>query len=482
VKYYKNSVFSGARWTSVGNLAGQLIKFIVSIILARLLSPNDFGLLAMALVVMNFLDVFKTLGTRTALIQKKEISDELLSSVFIFNGLMGLLIFFGLFFFSPVISWLYREPRVSQIIGVMGFIFLITSFDAVPLALLNRQMRFRTIVGVELFGSIIYGLVAISLAFAGWKVWALVFGNMARSFVNTILSFIFSKWRPKLFFKWSEINSIRRFSSFLTLDQILRYFVQNSDNFIIGRFLGSVSLGYYDLAYRLFRYPISSISGSLRRVLLPAFSKKQDENNILCNQFIRACNSISLITFPLMIGICVLAGPFVNVILGQKWEASIPLIMILSPAGTLFSISAVTGIIYTTKGRTDLLFYWNLISNTIIILSFIVGLNWGVIGVASAYAISSLLIAYPSFAIPFRLINLSVNKFFKSLRPYFGSSVFMGLVLIGCRLFLEKVGFSSMIVLIICTTMGTITYTFTILIIRPPALQDLRKMLFMNSK
>ena len=370
LKHDKNSVFSGARWTSVGNVATQAIRFGVAIILARLLSPNDFGLLAMALVVMNFLDVFKTLGTRTALIQAKEISDELLSSVFFLNGSIGLLIFVGLFFFSPVIGWIYQEPRVSQIIGVMGSIFLITSFDAVPLALLHRQMCFRTIVGVELSGSITYGLVAILLAFAGWKVWALVFGSIARSFMQTILSFIFSEWRPMFFFRWSEIGRIRRFSSFLTLDQTLRYFVQNSDTFIIGRFLGSVSLGFYDLAYRLFRYPVSSISGSLRRVLLPAFSKKQDDNNILRDKFVRACDSISLITFPMMVGICVLAAPFVNTILGQKWEASIPLIMILSPAGTLFSISSVTGIIYTTKGRTDLLFYWNLFSSTFIISSF----------------------------------------------------------------------------------------------------------------
>jgi PST family polysaccharide transporter len=480
-KHDKNSVFSGVRWTSIGNVAKQIIRFGVSIILARLLSPNDFGLLAMALVVMNFLDVFKTLGTRTALIRAKEISDELLSSVFFFNGSIGLLIFIGLFFFSPVIGWIYQDPKVSQIIGIMGLIFLITSFDAVPLALLNRQMYFRTIVGIELFGSITYGVVSILLAFAGWKVWALVFGSMARSFMHTILSFIFSEWSPKLFFKWSEINKIRRFSSFLTLDQTLHYFVQNSDTFIIGRFLGSVSLGYYDLAFRLFRYPVSSISGSLRRVLLPAFSKKQDDNNILCDKFVRACSSISLITFPLMIGICVLASPFVNTILGQKWEASIPLIMILSPAGTVFSISSVTGIIYTTKGRTDLLFYWNLFSSTIIISSFLVGLIWGITGVATAYAISSILLAYPSFAIPFKLIDLSVIKFFRSLRPYFGASVLMGLVLICCRIFLEKVGFSPFVVLVVCSAIGIITYALTIIIIRPPAFQDLQKLVFLNS-
>lgn len=432
----------------------------------------------MALVVTNFLDVFKTLGTRTAIIQIEELSNDLLNSVFILNSSVGLIISVLLYLFSPLVGWIYKNPEITQVIGVLGLIFFISSFDAVPRALMNRQMNFRTITGVDITGTLTYGLVSISLAFSGFKVWSLVLGMLARSLISTILFFIHSHWRPRFKFKYDELKKIQKFSSFLSMQLMIQYFVQNSDNFIIGRVLGSVSLGYYDLAYRLFRFPVSHISGALRTVLLPAFSKSQKNDKYLREKYLRASGAIASITIPLMINFCVLAEPIIFTLFGKKWEASIPLLIILAPAGTLFSISSVTGLIYTSKGRTDLLFYWDLFYGAAIVTSFCIGVFWGINGVATAYAIASFALAYPGFIIPFKLINLSFKDFLRALIPYLKASTIMGIALFICKYIFEIFELSKPLILISCSAVSLFVYAIIIMFINPPALRDFRKLLF----
>ena len=470
-------IFSGTRWTAVGQVFVQGIRFGVFVVLARLLAPEDFGLLGMATVLTGFVGLFQSLGTTGAIIQARKLSSGLLSSLCIINVLMGLILTGGLALGGSLMALLYDTPQVAPIIQVLGLTFFISSFGLVPSALLNRDMHFDRLVQIETVTAVVQGIVAISLAYLGWKVWSLVAATITSSTVSTCLLFWASSWRFQWHFHWSEVRNVMKFSLNLTGTHIVSYLFQNTDKFIIGRFIGATSLGYYSAAYNLYMLPVQSVSRVLNRVLFPAFSRVQDDNVKLKQAFLRVAGGVALIMFPIVVGLGVVAHPFVLSILGEKWSPIIPLIVILSPVGMFNSIAMATGNIYLAKGRSDWLFWWNLGAGTAIVASYFCGLPWGIIGIVSAYAIVMIPLTYFGCVIPFRLINLPLPDLLVTIRPYaVASAVMAGLVLI-CRLVLEDIGLDPLWVLATCVMIGVVAYTSIILFQRPAALSDLVRVL-----
>ncbi|HTG04542.1 MAG TPA: oligosaccharide flippase family protein, partial [Bradyrhizobium sp.] len=195
----------------------------------------------------------------------------------------------------------------------------------------------------------------------------------------------------------------------LTGASIVNYFARNADKFLIGRFLGSQDLGYYDLAYRLMLYPLQGISAVIRRVMFPLYSRMQDDSGQFGWTYLKVASAIALISFPLMLGLTALAGPFVLTLFGPAWAPVIPLLLILAPLGALQSIVTTAGDIFTAKGRTDWALWWTIGAGLLIVLSFVLGLPWGIVGVSASYAIMFLLLTYPSLSIPLSLIGLKVR-------------------------------------------------------------------------
>jgi PST family polysaccharide transporter len=199
------------------------------------------------------------------------------------------------------------------------------------------------------------------------------------------------------------------FSLNLTGGNIFNYFARNADKFLIGRFLGSQDLGYYDLAYRLMLFPLQGISAVIGRVMFPLYSRMQDDAGQFGRAYLKVASAIAFVSFPLMLGLAVLAEPFVFTLFGAAWTPVIPLLLILAPLGAVQSILTTIGHIYTAKGRTDLGMRWTVGAGLLIVLSFVLGLPWGILGVTVSYAIMMLFLTYPGFAIPFRLIGLRVR-------------------------------------------------------------------------
>jgi len=471
-KNYRASILSGTRWTAAQQVGSQVVQMGVMVILARLLAPEDFGLLAMAMAVTRFLEVFKTLGTRAAIIQRKDLSRELLSSLFFLNCFFGILLSTLVAVAAPGVAWLYGDPRVGNILRVVGITFAITSSGLVHMALLNRAMRFERLAIIGWIETLSSGAVSISLAYAGWGVWALVAGNIARAVANTVMAWVFSPWCPRLCFHWSEVTKVARFSLFLSAYDVYLYFSRNVIIFVIGRFLGATPLGYYSIATRLFKYPLDLIMGSLRTVLFPALSSIQDDPALIRRTYLRACGGISLLILPMMAGACALASPFTLVVLGEQWIPAIPLILILAAVAPLNGLSSTVGILYMVKGRTDWLFYWQLANGTLRVLASIAGLPWGILGVTAGYGMASLVLAYPAFAIPFRLVGLKVSGLLRALAPYLGVTAAMMFLVLVTRALLEHYGFSSLWVLSVGVTVGVIAYSALILLTAPPALKD----------
>ncbi|RMF97815.1 MAG: colanic acid exporter [Candidatus Schekmanbacteria bacterium] len=454
----KSQSITGVRWSGIAQAGRQIAQLITTIVLARLLAPSEFGLISMAIVVIGFISIFKDLGTSAAVIQRRELSDELLSSIFWINTGFGtfsmLLVFLG----APLGAMLYNNPQVTPVLQALSLGFFISGFTILHQALLERSLSFGTLAKIELAAVLSGSIAGIVLALLGAGVWSLVMQILTNVTMTTVLLWFSTSWRPRLVFNWNEVKSIKNYSLNLTGFAVFNYFARNADYLLIGRYLGAQDLGYYTLAYRILLFPVKNISKVISRVMFPVYSNLQDDNQRLANIYLKVSSTIALITFPLMAGVFTLSKPFIVSLFGTKWEPVILLIMILSPVGLIQSIGTTVGAIYQAKGRTDIMFRWGLVTETCAIISFIVGLRWGVIGVAIAYAIVSFALFYPSFYIVFRLINLKVSNLIDYLYKPFLNSVVMSLLIVLFGLLISKF-VSDYLYLFLAVLFGITIYT-----------------------
>jgi PST family polysaccharide transporter len=472
------SAFGGARWSAIGRLADQAARFVTFFLLARLLAPQDFGLMAVALVVMGFLDLVRDGGTGQALIQRPLLEEGLASSVFFLNVGLGFLVAIGLALLAGPISVLYGNPDVAPLLRVLALGFLVSSWAVTPRALLIRAIRFRNVATSDLSGTFAYATVAISLALSGFGVWALVLGAVAADVASTAMFWWVSEWRPRLHFSRAEIRSIRSFSMNLSVYNVINYFLNNTDTLVISRVLGAVSLGYYSVTRRILVLPIMMMVSVMTGVLLPALARVQTDEERFRRDYLRACSGIALVAFPVAAGIGVVARPFVEGFLGAKWQPAIPIIELYAPIALLIATMYSASSIYRAKGRTDWLLMWGLLSGLSSVAAYVVGVHWGLEGLVGAYGIAVLLLFYPSYRIPFSLTTLSFSDVLIALRPYAAGTLLMALVAVGLRLLLAGWGLGPRIVCLAASAGGALTYGGFMLWMRPPALSDLLRLVF----
>ena len=468
----------GVKWASVSQMGRQIIQYTTTIILAALLTPSDFGLMAMAIVIIRFLEIFKDLGTAAAIIQNQNLSEESLSSIFWVNVGFGVLVAILVFLAAPLGAEFYNNMKVENILKVLSISFIFSSFGIVHKKLLEKELKFDLLAKIELIGVAIGAVVGITLALLEFGVWSLVFQSLAIAVITTSLLWIINSWRPKIFFSYPKIKPIISYSLNLLGYNVFNYFVRNADYLLIGKYLGERELGHYYLAYKIMLYPLQNISLVVSRVLFPIYSKIQNDNERFRKIYTKVANAISFLTFPLMIGVFALGDLFAVTFFNEKWDTALLaiLLMILAPVGLIQSIATTTGSIYQAKGKTDWMFRWGVISGVIYISGFLIGLNWGVIGVAVSYLISSIILIYPVFAIPFKLIELKVINFTKIFTHIFSFSLIMGIIVIIGKEFLIK-DFNSTTLLIVLAVFGFIIYTLLIILFNKKQVYEIKNLL-----
>jgi len=288
------------------------------------------------------------------------------------------------------------------------------------------------------------------------------------------LFWIFSTFRPLAVFRMDDVRSIFAFSANLSGFTILNYFSRNADNFIIGSFLGKTELGYYTQAYSLMLQPIQMVTGVLGRVLYPAFSQMKDDLPRFQAAYVRVCAAIALLTFPMMLGLAAVAPLVVRVWLGPKWDHTGLLLMILAPVGMLQSVGSTVGNIYTATGRTDWLLRWSIAATLVNLTAFVIGRYWGSTGVAVAYAIAALVLLYPNFAVPCKLIGLRVKTLASALAPV----LWMSLVMVaGVTAFVRFVPGRGVVELIGAVLLGIAIYGALIVRFQPSGYLDVLPLL-----
>lgn len=463
----KSDIVAGLAWTSVSTFGRRILALLANIVLARLLTPADFGLMAMAAVVLGFVDIFKDLGTGAALIQREEVSDALLSSVFWFNLAFGVLATLAAVACAPLIALAYKEPRVAPVVAGMALSFLLSSMAIVQNSMLQRELQFATLTKIEITAASVSYAVGIGAALLGHGVWSLVYLVLTNSALFLVLVWTVSSWRPRLLFIWSEFRQVMRYSLNLASFNVLFYLAQNVDNVVIGRYLGSESLGWYDLAYRLMTFPLQAISAVFGKVMLPYYSRVQDKLPQFRRAFLRVSGAIAFITFPLMLGLLAVREPFVLTVFGPRWTPVIALLALFAPLAALRSVQTTTGSIYMATGRTDLQLRWGVLSNFVTMAAIVIGLQWGVVGVAAGYTIASLLMAHISFAVPLKLIGMRIGELASGLRVTTLCSVLMlGALYLAQAALGERLGQSAALSLQI--GIGALAYAgFTCLFNRP---------------
>lgn len=474
---------AGVAWSGISTVGKQLLSILSLATVARVLGPGAYGVMGMAALLIVFISIIRDLGTGTAIIQRPAINNGLLSTLFWVNCCFGALIAVLAVATSPMIAAFFQQPQLVAILCAISISLWLNSAGIVHNSLLTRNMRFLPLAIADLGSGLAGYLTALACAYSGFGVWSLVYANIATSFVATVVYWLAAGWRPGFTFDRNELRTVTKFSLNLSGFGITNYFARNSDNLIIGKFLGPVPLGNYQVAYNLMLTPLQNVSSVIGQVTLPAFAQIQDDNERFRSAYLRSSSIIALLTFPMMAGLGIVADPLVRTILGTKWLGAISIFQVLAPVGLVQSVQSLVGAIYIAKARTDWFFRWGLYTVAVLVTAFLIGVRFGALGVAIAYcATYFVLMLVPGFLIPFSLIGLQLRDYFLALLPQTLLTLGMSIV---CWLWLHYItlyGITNNWVRLITTSLlGAILY-IAALYIRPiPAVRHIAEILSNSS-
>ncbi|PHS31229.1 MAG: colanic acid exporter [Sulfurovum sp.] len=454
----KNKVLHGVKWVTFANIFGQVLSLISIVIFAKLLSPDDFGTFAIIMIFIGFLGIFSDMGTTAALIHIQNPSKLLLSSVFYLNIFIGIVLTLAMILLSAPIATFFEDPQITDMLQIVSLNFIIVSFGVVQKALLQKSIEFKHLSLVQSVAMFIGIIVGISSAIYGLGVYSLIAQTLVSSIIGTAMIWFYTSWRPEWSFSFTEIKKIWKYTANLSVFEFINYFAQNADNFLIGKYLSSGALGVYSLAYKIMLYPLQNISRILVRVLFPAFSKLQNDNKKFRQVYLRVIFYISLVSFPIMSGLIVIADVLVDVLFGDKWQGLAMLLIILAPSGIMRSVFTTVGTIFMAKGSTDTQLKLGTINAILTVVGFIIGLNWGVNGVAFSYLIVNIIMLYPIFKISWGQIELSVKDGLAEMRPVFIISILMGLGVYFSDIFIFNTLESQLLRLILMISVGLLLY------------------------
>lgn len=416
---------SNARWLALAQLGKVGIQLISITVLARLLEPRYYGLTAIAAAVTAFASLFRDLGTTAALIQARELTEETKSTAFWISVSMGSALCLIMLTAAYPAARYFAEPELTWVFVLVAFTFPLSALSAVPSTLLERAGRFRELTVVEV-GIQALGLgLAIALALAGAGVYSLVAPSVVATALTTLCIYRLNPWRPTRKTTRTAWQSMARFSANLTGFNIINYFARNADTLIIGKLLGAGPLGIYATSMKLMLFPLQSITYVSNRALFPVLSQAQNEPETFSTLYLNTVRFVSLLTFPLMLGLWVSREPFVQAMYGARWLGMVDVLSWLTPVGVIQSINSTTGTVFMARGRTDTLLYLGVFSAVLQVGAFWIGAQRGMTEVAKLYLVANVFCALPSFYLVMRLAHISPATGLRALAPATAAAALM---------------------------------------------------------
>lgn len=423
-------------------LGAQVFKFVFStvaaVVLARLLTPEDYGLIGMVAILINFVGMFQYLGLSTATVKWAELTHQQVSTLFWINMALSATIMLVTFGAAPLVAWFYKEPRLIGITIAYGVSILFAGLAIQHEAILSRQMRFAAIVVVETLGLLIGFMVAIVAAWKGAGYWSLVINQLVMTLVTVIGVWSVCRWRPGLPGRGLGVRSMLSYGGNLTGFNVMNFFSRNLDNALIGKFWGPHQLGVYSRAYQMLLLPMQQINAPLAAVAVPTLSRLVDTPERYRAAYLRILEKIVMITMPLGALMIATSDWMVLLLLGPQWRETGRIFMLLGIAAIIQPVTKTSWWLFATQGRTKDLFHWGLIGGAIAVGSILVGLPWGATGVAASYAVADLGIATPLlFWYVGRRGPIRAGDFYRTIAPASIASIFSLAALFICRPWLQ---------------------------------------------
>ncbi|PYS72852.1 MAG: lipopolysaccharide biosynthesis protein [Acidobacteria bacterium] len=425
-------------------ITAQALKFVITLgataVMARLLTPQDYGFVGMVGVVTGFVATYKDLGLSAATIQSPKITSDQISTLFWINVLLSIGIAVLTIGLAPFISWFYGEPRLTWITILTGFGFIINGFAVQHEALLRRQMRYFALSTIGLVAMVVGYIIGISMAWKGFSYFALVGSQLAVAFTSTLITWAVVRWKPGPPKKGTGVRSMLKLGGNLTGFATINYFARNGDNLLIGRFWGAEQVGIYSRAYQLMMLPIDQINEPVTTVAVPSLSRLVDSPEDYRRAYLRMIEKIAFLTMPSVAAMIVTSDWLVSIVLGPKWASVATILQLLGATALIQPIANTTGWLFITQGRTDEMFKMSLWGGPITILSIIVGIPWGAVGVATSYTIAHVCGTPILYWYIGRRGPVRAGDFYRRTVPLLGATLFGMLMALAFRWWNPSIG------------------------------------------
>lgn len=446
----------GIFWNFLTYGLGRAGVLLTTSILARLLSKDDFGLVAIAVVAINYFGVIKDLGLGVALIQRREDVNEAANTVFTINIILGFFLSAAIIPFAPLFAGYFNNPMIIPVLRWLGASFAINALGSVHNIWLMRELDYRRKFIPDMGNTVVKILVSIGLAFGGFGVWSLVFGQILGALASVVLVWIILPWRPRLTLNKKIIASLLKFSRSIIGGDILTVVIDSLDYIIVGRLFGLAQLSVYTLAYRLPEMLVIGNLWVLGAVIFPTFSSIQDRPDEMRRGFLTSVRLIALIIVPICLGLVIAADPIVRVLFGNQWLDVIPLLRVLAIYAWVYSLGYHIGDIYKAIGRPDILLKLTIFTLIILAPAMLIGSRFGLLGIAWGHLIAVLIRRIVSLRIATRFIDVSFVDIISELKPSLQGGLLMAPITLTVLILTAAINPVLQLVLVVVS--GAISY------------------------
>ncbi|MBZ9729095.1 lipopolysaccharide biosynthesis protein [Salegentibacter sp. JZCK2] len=463
-------------WTFTQQFGNQLVGFIVSLVLARILLPEEFGLIGMIAVVVAVGNALLDGGLTKSLIRDNECDQEDYSTVFYFHLISSLIVYAGVFISAPFIADFYEEGVLIDIIRVYSLSLVITSFSAVQLARLTKLMDFKTQTLIAIPAAIIGGIVGVSMAYTGYGVWSLVWSSIITSIVNSILVWIYSGWTPDFIFSSVKFKKHFNYGYKLTLSDLLNRIFNNIFLIVIGKYFSAGQVGFYTRAETMKQLPVNNISNALNKVSFPLLVSIKDDELRLKRVYKKLMLMVVFVITPLLIFLAVLAEPTFRFLFTEKWLPAVPYFQILCVTGILFPIHSYNLTILNVKGRSDLFLKLEVIKKILIVIIILLAIPFGILALLYGQVIISLLAFFINAHYTKKFIGYSGWQQIRDIFPIILIACFSGLIVF----FVDQFGLLNevdLLRIIVGGIVGILTYIGFAFVFRFNSLPELYKLI-----
>lgn len=450
----KSKTVKGVVWSSIERFSTQGVQFLIMIIMARLLTPKDYGLIGMLAIFLAVAQSLIDSGFSQALIRKQNRTDVDNSTVFYFNIIVSCSLYLILFITAPFVADFYNQPELTSVMRVVCLGVILNSLAVVQRALLTVRIDFKTQAKASLSAAVISGCIGIVLAYSGFGVWALVVQQLLNLSVNTLLLWIFSKWRPIAVFSWDSFHELFAFGSKMLASGLLDTLYRNIYPIVIGKLFSASSLGHYTRAQQFSEFPSSNITGIIQRVTYPVLCGIQDDMERLTTVYRKFLKLSAFVIFPFMMGLSAVAKPFINISLGSQWEFCGQLLQVICFAMMWYPIHSINLNLLQVKGRSDLFLRLEIIKKILGITVLCITAPFGLIVMCYGQIFNSIVALAINTYYTGKLINVGFIRQMKDLFP----TILLSLTMFGTILLVNGFIESNMYRLIIGIMVGIVVY------------------------